>query len=73
MASDIEDEMSAAKVFAQAPSRDTQEQMTGAREEVGGFVNAHLPAILFIDEQASKNSDHQPDAELDSDGDEFKQ
>ena len=41
--------------------------MIGAREEEDGFVNANLPAILFIDEQASKVSDfHTADAGLDS-------
>ena len=55
-ASDIEDEMSNAKVFAQAPCRETLENMIGMREELDSFVNTNLPpAILFIDEQASDN------------------
>ena len=58
-ASDIEDEMSTAKIFAQAPCRETQENMIGMREELDNFVNTNLPpAILFIDEQASDNHHH---------------
>ena len=48
--------------------------MIGAREEEDGFVNANLPAILFIDEQASKVSDyHAAEAGLDSEIDDSKQ
>ena len=37
-----------------------------AREEEDGLVNANLPAILFIDEQASNVSDfHTVEAGLD--------
>jgi len=55
-ASDFEDEIltvTAAKVFAQAPCRETQEkkfQLVGIREELDSFAKNNLPAILFIDE-----------------------
>ena len=45
-----------------------------AREEEDGLVNANLPAILFIDEQASKVSDfHTVEAGLDKEIDDSQQ
>lgn len=62
-ASEIDDEMSTAKVFAQTPCRNTQENnfaenlqfgtdelLLSMRDELDNFVNTNLPAILFIDE-----------------------